>query len=187
MDYGLIEGTPNTHPGQGTANRRFFFHNFMLELLYLTDPVEARNEPRLRLAERWEQLAVGASPFGIILRPGVGDNPDVPFPSWEYAPRYFPAGMRLHAAEESPLSEPAWFYFPGGGRPDERLQPINPYAVSVRIASPFGWVSPASRAALSCAELSCLQSDSHLLELVLEGSRRSERIDFRPHLPVLIG
>ena len=31
--FGLIEGSSNTHPGQGKANRRFFFHNAMLELL----------------------------------------------------------------------------------------------------------------------------------------------------------
>ncbi len=24
-EIGLVEGTPNDHPGQGTANRRFFF------------------------------------------------------------------------------------------------------------------------------------------------------------------
>lgn len=30
---GLREGTPNVHPGQGTTCRRFFFSNFMLELL----------------------------------------------------------------------------------------------------------------------------------------------------------
>ena len=29
--FGLIEGTANVHPGQGTANRRFFFKNAMLE------------------------------------------------------------------------------------------------------------------------------------------------------------
>jgi hypothetical protein len=30
---GLREGSSNTHPGQGTANRRFFFENFYVELL----------------------------------------------------------------------------------------------------------------------------------------------------------
>jgi hypothetical protein len=33
LKRGFVEGSPNTHPGQGTANRRFFFDNFMLELL----------------------------------------------------------------------------------------------------------------------------------------------------------
>lgn len=36
-DFGLTEGPPNVHPGQGTANRRFFFHNAMLELLWVHD------------------------------------------------------------------------------------------------------------------------------------------------------
>jgi hypothetical protein len=33
VEFGLLEGSSNTHPGQGTANRRFYFHNLMLELL----------------------------------------------------------------------------------------------------------------------------------------------------------
>jgi hypothetical protein len=32
-DLGLVEGTSNSHPGQGAANRRFFFANTALELL----------------------------------------------------------------------------------------------------------------------------------------------------------
>ncbi|MGA9266227.1 MAG: hypothetical protein WBV79_07185, partial [Rhodomicrobium sp.] len=31
LRLGLTEGPPNRHPGQGTANRRFFFDNAMLE------------------------------------------------------------------------------------------------------------------------------------------------------------
>ena len=27
VDFGLTEGPSNVHPGQGTANRRFFFHS----------------------------------------------------------------------------------------------------------------------------------------------------------------
>jgi Glyoxalase-like domain len=37
LRLGFIEGQGNTHPGQGTANRRFFFENFMLELLWVAD------------------------------------------------------------------------------------------------------------------------------------------------------
>ena len=42
--FGLTEGTPNKHPGQGSANRRFFFHNFFIELLWLDDEVEVHSE-----------------------------------------------------------------------------------------------------------------------------------------------
>jgi hypothetical protein len=41
--FGLAEGTPNTHPGQGTANRRFYFRNAMLELVWVRDEREARS------------------------------------------------------------------------------------------------------------------------------------------------
>ena len=30
VEAGFTEGPANTHPGQGTANRRFFFNTFML-------------------------------------------------------------------------------------------------------------------------------------------------------------
>ena len=68
VDIGMVEGTTNDHPGQGTANRRFFFENTALELLYIRDAEEAMNGPasRLRCVERG--AASGASPFGIVVR-----------------------------------------------------------------------------------------------------------------------
>jgi hypothetical protein len=39
--FGLTEGAPNTHPGQGTACRRFFFRNAYLELVRGHDPAGA--------------------------------------------------------------------------------------------------------------------------------------------------
>jgi len=33
VQFGLREGPPNQHPGQGTANRRFTFANAMIELV----------------------------------------------------------------------------------------------------------------------------------------------------------
>jgi Glyoxalase-like domain len=64
LRLGFVEGSSNTHPGQGTANRRFFFDNFMLELLWISDPAEAQSERtrRTRLWERCEQRDVGANP-----------------------------------------------------------------------------------------------------------------------------
>jgi len=41
--FGLAEGTLNTHPGQGTANCRFYFRNALLELGWTRDEREARS------------------------------------------------------------------------------------------------------------------------------------------------
>lgn len=66
LELGLTEGPANTHPGQGTANRRFYFANNMLELLYVNNEQEAINGPakNLHFVERMKNPA--ASPFGII-------------------------------------------------------------------------------------------------------------------------
>jgi hypothetical protein len=55
VERGFVEGSRNVHPGQGTANRRFFFENFMLELVWVDKPEEAQNAQtrRTRLWERW--------------------------------------------------------------------------------------------------------------------------------------
>lgn len=78
-EMGLIEGPPNDHPGQGTDDRRFFFCNSALELLYVRDAAEAEEGParRLRFPERATQL--GASPFGLVLSRQSGTS-DACFP-----------------------------------------------------------------------------------------------------------
>src|SRR5437899_5800140 len=59
IQFGLREAPPNQHPGQGTANRRFFFANAMIELLWVRDPAEAQSERTRRtlLWERWSGSA----------------------------------------------------------------------------------------------------------------------------------
>jgi hypothetical protein len=56
------------HPGQGTANRRFFFANAFLELLWIADEEEVRNGKRAHHAARAPERG-DASPFGICFRP----------------------------------------------------------------------------------------------------------------------
>ena len=72
---GLREGSPNSHPGQGTACRRFFFDNAYLELLWINDRQEAQSEAvrPTRLWERWCHRGETACPFGIVLR-ATGDS-----------------------------------------------------------------------------------------------------------------
>jgi|GEM_PF-3386851 len=67
---GFTEGSSNTHPGQGTANRRFFFERFMLELLFVDDPTAlASSHAPLNLQQRFTSSE--ASPFGIGFRPSA--------------------------------------------------------------------------------------------------------------------
>ncbi|ENX34636.1 hypothetical protein F889_01924 [Acinetobacter colistiniresistens] len=101
-NFGLTEGTSNTHPGQGTANRRFFFKNFFLELLWLENIEEAKSEttaPTL-LYDRISSKSDDISPFGVCFRPKNPEDKDVKFPSWDYRPSYLPNMLKVDVAND---------------------------------------------------------------------------------------
>ena len=135
---GLTEGERNVHPGQGTANRRLFLRNAMLECLWVYDAPEARGRviDRMRLWKRWHDRAIGASPFGIALRPLQPTEQDIPFAAWEYRPRNLPQPYASTIATNSVcIEEPMLFYVSFGRRPDatpmDRRQPLE-HAIGVR-------------------------------------------------------
>jgi hypothetical protein len=101
--FGLTEGPANTHPGQGTANRRFFFDNAMLELLWVDNEAEAKSEltKPTRLWERWAGRDRSACPFGICFRPATNSHAP-PFPAWKYRPKYLPDPLCIDIATNAP-------------------------------------------------------------------------------------
>jgi hypothetical protein len=191
LRLGFVEGQSNTHPGQGTANRRFFFENFMLELLWVADPTEAQNERtrRTRLWDRCERRDSNVSPFGIIFAPAGDQAPPAPFPTWSYAPLYLPAGMSMRIAAGTTLNEPELFYLPflKGGRRDS--QPMT-HSLPVRrvtglaVGVPGLQLSAASRAAQAAGLLNYFESPQPVLEILFEGPPEL-RFDLRPQLPLV--
>lgn len=111
LDAGIVEGSPNTHPGQGTANRRFFFERGFLELLWVRDEREARSPlvAPTKLWDRWAERCQKANPFGICLSSAQGVDSKLPFPAWPYQPDYLPGERRILFADSMPLSEPEVF------------------------------------------------------------------------------
>jgi hypothetical protein len=187
-----VEGSSNTHPGQGTANRRFFFENFMLELLWVVDQAEATSEQtrRTRLWERCSNPATADSPFGILFRPDE-DNSLPPFQTWPYFPSYLPAGMAIKFAEGTTLQEPELIYLPflrarkRTAEPTKHRLPfhrVRSIAVGVRNLAAL---SPAALAAQRLGQLRYFESDQPLLELNFEGAGKA-LLDLRPALPLIL-
>ncbi len=190
-ELGLQEGAGNTHPGQGTACRRFFFENVYLELLWVAEPDETRSAlvAPTRLWERWSQRDAGASPFGIVLRPSR-DGP-APFPTWPYRPPYLPDDLAIDVAVDAPLEGPAFFFlgFAGAGRgtaPQPRAHgPGFRELSAVEIFGPAVGASSAVRTLESLGLVRFHDGDAHRLELTFDAGRRGSA-DLRPQLPLTL-
>lgn len=187
--FGLTEGSGNVHPGQGTANRRFFFANGFLELLWIADAAEVASPltAPTRLRERLSADSE-ASPFGICFRDadagaGAGTGAAA-FPIFDYKPSYLPPGMSIGIASEAPLSEPMWFYLAGGKSPPppaEHTAGISRItAVRCTLPSAIGLSAAALASGINFAE-----GTKHLLEISFDGETRGIMHDFRPGLPLI--
>jgi hypothetical protein len=192
---GLSEGSSNTHPGQGTASRRFFFENAYLELFWVADAREAQSElaAPTRLWSRWAARGAEASPFAVILRPDHGVDAAPPFRSWAYHPPYLPPPLAIDVAEGTPLSEPAFFYI-GFARGAGQMQPQpRDHALGVRrltaveIGVPGS--GPRSDAACLVEEMRLVQfvaAPRHRMTLTFDDGRGGQQADLDPDLPLVL-
>ena len=184
---GLVEGTSNDHPGQGTANRRFCFANAFLELLYIRDADEAANGPgsRMRLVER--ASGNGASPFGIIVRRSNASNED-PFAGWRYYPDYFGADQYFHVGENSAvLEEPLCVCLPAMP-PASTWQPLSPEPFSevteLRVSVPAERPSAVLEEVARCERITLIVGEPQHMEIVFNEGEQGQSRDLRPDLPL---
>jgi hypothetical protein len=191
LRLGLVEGPGNTHPGQGTANRRFFFENFMLELVWVLDPAEVQNDRtrRTRLWDRCERRDSAVSPFGIIFRPSGAPPPPAPFPTWDYAPIYLPPGLTMQVAEGTTLQEPELFYLPFLKRAERGNDVMHALPIRRICALSAGVrgcnaLSSTSRCAEQQGLISYFESPQPMLEILFAGAA-GLRFDLRPALPLI--
>lgn len=193
LHLGFVEGSGNTHPGQGTANRRFFFDNFMLELLWVSNLAEAQSEQTrgVRLSDRCERQSPEVSPFGIIFRPAGDPAPAAPFPTWSYTPEYLPAGLAMLIADGTTPFEPELIYLPfmnrGRKRGDEPLLhalPIRRMRAMAIGVTRLETLSNTSRTAQNHGLLRFFESPQPLMEISFEG-RAGMVFDLRPRLPLI--
>jgi hypothetical protein len=193
LRLGFVEGSRNTHQGQGTANRRFYFENFMLELIWVADAAEAQSAQtrRTRLWDRWSQRQSGVSPFGIVFRAAGDQDSAAPFPTWTYYPSYLPSGLSIQIAEETTLHEPELFYLPflkmsgiRAGEPLNHAAPIRRVrGLNVGVAS-LPEISQAARVVERQGLVRYFQSRQPILEVMFD-SATDLIVDLRPVLPLL--
>jgi hypothetical protein len=197
--FGIKEGAPNTHPGQGTACRRFFFHNAYLELLWVHAPEEARSaEVRAtRLWDRWAGRGGNVCPFGFCFRPTSSPPAHPPFAAWEYRASYVPKPFCIHIGSNVDLlTEPMLCYFAFAQRPDAhptgKAQPRG-HATGLseitrtELVSPYAeTVSPTLREAMAAGSIRLRPGPQYLVELGFDGESCGEKVDCRPEIPIVL-
>ena len=189
IQRGFLEGSRSAHPGQGTSSRRFFFDNFMLELLWVEDPSEAQSAQtrRTRLWDRWAARE-RANPFGILFSAQSEPVASAPFPAWDYQPPYLQPGARIEIAEGTHLQEPELSYVPHpratglhGNEPITRIGTIT--GVSVGLPG-IAHLSAASQRAREAGLLTYFESVLPVLEVHFLSAAHNV-IDLRPILPLI--
>ncbi len=194
--FGLIEASANTHLGQGTANRRFFFKNLFLELLFLENIEDAQSETTkpTQLFERLSHHDAEVSPFGFCFRPQNATQTAAPFLSWHYHPAYLPPHLHVDIAQQLSLAEPMWFYLSFATRPDqaapEKQQPFqHRHGISevtkIKLHIPKLSESLTVNEVQHIENFELIESKKHLLEMTFNHGIQGLTHDFRPDLPLI--
>lgn len=126
IEFGLSEGSSRVHVGQGTTNRKFYFNNFFLEILWVhneTEIMSASIEPT-GLWQRANFTENNYSPFGLCLV-----NTQETDPLFEnvftYQPQYFPQGLVIDILKNDAQPNLPWtFRLPFKGQKKNETEPI---------------------------------------------------------------
>jgi len=190
LAIGLVEGSSNVHPGQGTSNRRFFLEGFTIELLYISDEDEAANGAGKRLGILSRYRDTEASPFGIVVRTTDKDAPP-DFPSWQYTPDYFDGKMCFYVGDNSDHTmEPLCICMPPSlpkpKRVEEKYANTDWKLTALEIDVP---VKHPSKALEHFAEMDLVQVNfgkPHRMTMTFNHCSAGRSVDLSPTLPLVL-
>lgn len=196
VDAGFTEGTRNRHPGQGTANRRFFFDNAFIEFIWVEEEDEIRSDlvAPTRLWERMNWRETGASPFEFCIRPARSDAGAIPFSTFSYRPPYLPPGDEIPMADQIPVEEPGSFVnltsraparAPGNAQPLDHRNGVR-RVHSINVTCPGDSETDVSTALETLGIASYSRGEGHAIEIEFDGASETGELCLEPDLPVLL-
>jgi len=125
--FGLMEGSSRVHVGQGTTNRKFYFLNFFLEILWVHNENEIKSEQTkpTGLCQRADYKTNNFSPFGLCFV--NSDETEKLFENaFKYQPDYFPNGMAIDVIKNDTQPDLPWtFQLPFKGKKKNHHEPTN--------------------------------------------------------------
>lgn len=127
VDFGLTEGSNRIHVGQGTANRKFYFDNFFLEILWVHNEIELKSE-QTKPTGLWQRADFknnNFSPFGLCIV-NSDDTEKLFENAFKYQPDYFPKGMEIDIIKNENQNDLPWtFRLPFKGQKKHENEPTH--------------------------------------------------------------
>jgi len=189
---GFVEGEPNSHPGQGTANHRFFFKNFMFEIIYIVDETELGSERTKVLGIKEQFKNPKSCKFGVIMRPDEEKENGFSLESEKYKPLYLPDGMHMDVISKTFEDEPKFVYLSFAGPPkgrDECKQYIGNNEIHNVTSVSYikkGTVSKTLKEISEKSNISLLSNANNILELEFDNGTNGKTEEFEPVLPLRV-
>ncbi|MEM6686017.1 MAG: hypothetical protein AAF617_09565 [Bacteroidota bacterium] len=125
--FGCTEGSSRIHLGQGTENRKFYFENFFLEILWVRDATEIQSKVTAptKLWERSQFSENNHSPFGLCFVNSASTD-DLFADAQTYQPAYFPNEMSIDIIPNEAQPQLPWiFRLPYRGVQKKSTEPIH--------------------------------------------------------------
>ncbi|MBL1419847.1 MAG: VOC family protein [Alphaproteobacteria bacterium] len=197
-DFGLIEGEPNSHFGQGTSNRRFYFDNIYLELLYIDDLKAAQSAltKPTKIYQRFLPKTSKISPFAVCF---YADDPkknnkkfDInKFDNWAYKPKYLPSPLKIDILE-APISEPMYFFLDFISNASHKKHKEFKHKIGFKNVTNIKYLTPnhhldsAIKTYISEHNLlEYIANDTHVFHLEFDKGMQGKTHDFQPDLPLI--
>lgn len=125
VSFGLTEGSSRVHKGQGTTNRKFYFENFFLEILWVYDEDELKSDlvKPTGLWQRANYQTNNFSPFGLCIV-NTHETDNLFEKSLNYQPDYFPPGLSIDILSNEDIPDLPWiFRLPFKGTKKNEVEP----------------------------------------------------------------
>lgn len=185
IDFGLTEGSNRIHAEQGTANRKFYFNNFYLEILWVYNEAEIKSEQTMPkgLWQRAEFRTNNSSPFGLCLVNSDGTENLFKY-SYKYQPDYFPKGNVIEIIKNENQTDLPWtFRLPFKGQvKHENEQKNHKNGLTVLTKAIFEYQTNTENKFLENfkneKDIQFIQTSRNWLTLIFDNGKQSKKKDF---------